>query len=172
MSSHMNEASTIRQVRLILILFVVALFISGATAIPLRFELGILDSIAGEGTSIARIWPSLARWVTRVHDALEEMTDKHAFLAYGYDWLAFGHFAIAVIFLGAVRDPVRNRWIVEGGIIACVLVVPYAIVFGQIRGIPIFWRAIDALFGVVGIIPLWYVRRKLVRLEARQAALA
>jgi len=167
-----NEASTLRRVRLILILFVVALFISGATAIPLRFELGILDSIAGDGTSIARIWPSLARWITRVHDALEEMTDKHAFLAYGYDWLAFGHFAIAVIFLGAIRDPVRNRWTVEAGMIACVLVVPYAIVFGQIRGIPIFWRVIDTLFGIVGIIPLWYVWRQLMRLEASQGALA
>lgn len=89
---------------------------------------------------------------------------------YGYDWLAFGHFAIAVIFLGSIRDPLRNRWIVEAGMIACMLVIPYAIVFGQIRGIPIFWRVIDTLFGIVGIIPLWYVRRQLVRLEESPGA--
>ena len=161
----MNEAYSLRRVRLMFILFVAALVISGATAIPLRFELGILDSMAGEGTSIARAWPSLGRWISRVHEALEEMAAKHAFLAYGYDWLAFGHFAIAIIFVGAIRNPLRNRWVVEAGMIACALVIPYAIVFGQVRGIPIFWRAIDALFGIVGIIPLWYVRRQLVRLE-------
>ena len=78
--------------------------------------------------------------------------------------------SIAVFFLGALRDPGRNRWIVEAGMIACILVVPYAIVMGQIRGIPIFWRAIDTLFGIIGIVPLWFVRRQLVEIEqARQA---
>ena len=31
-------------------------------------------------------------------------------LAYGTDWLAFSHLVLAVVFLGAWRDPVRNRW--------------------------------------------------------------
>jgi hypothetical protein len=168
--SHMNEHRMLRRVRLLLVLFVIGLLISGATAIHLRAELNLLDKIAGEGTTIARLWPSLGSWITRVHDALREMGIRYPFLAYGYDWLAFGHFAIAVFFLGALRDPGRNRWIVEAGMIACILVVPYAIVMGQIRGIPIFWRAIDTLFGIIGIVPLWFVRRQLVEIEqARQA---
>jgi hypothetical protein len=161
----MNKEQSLRLIRLLLVLFVIALVISGATAIPLRFELSILDSVVGQGTAIARIWPAMGMWVSRVYDALEEMSSKHAFLAYGYDWLAFGHFAIAVFFLGAIHDPIRNRWVVEAGMIACILVIPYALVFGQIRGIPIGWRLIDTLFGIIGILPLWYVRRQLVRLE-------
>ena len=51
-------------------------------------------------------------------------------LFYSTDWLAFGHFVIAIAFVGALRDPVRNRWLFDFGLIACVLVVPYAVVFG------------------------------------------
>jgi hypothetical protein len=42
--------------------------------------------------------------------------------------------------------------------IACVLVVPYALIFGAIREIPMFWRIIDCSFGVFGFLPLWYCR--------------
>lgn len=166
----MNESPSLQKIRIILIFFIIALVVSGATAIPLRFELGILDSLVGESTGMARAWPSLAMWISRVHRSLEEMAAEYAFLAYGYDWLAFGHFTIAVIFMGTIKDPVRNRWIIEAGMIACILVIPYAVIFGQIRGIPIIWRLIDTLFGILGIIPLWYVRRLIVLEEKSQRA--
>ncbi len=60
---------------------------------------------------------------------------------------------------GAIRDPVHNIWIFAFGMIACVLVVPYAFVFGATRGIPIWWRLIDCSFGILGAIPLLYVLR-------------
>jgi len=41
---------------------------------------------------------------------------------------------------------------------ACLLVVPYAFVFGGLRGIPVYWRLIDCSFGIIGIVPLWYCR--------------
>jgi hypothetical protein len=109
------------------------------------------------------LWPSLAEWISRVHAALSELDSRHPFLAYGYDWLAFGHFAIAVFAAGALRDPRRNLWIIEAGMIACVLVIPYALIMGQVRGIPMYWRLIDSLFGIVGLVPLWTARRWLVR---------
>lgn len=90
-------------------------------------------------------------------------------MAYGTDWLAFGHFAIAVVFIGVLRDPVRNVWILTFGMIACVLVVPYAFVFGAVRGIPIYWRLIDCSFGVFGFIPLWLCRKWVKELEIQAA---
>jgi hypothetical protein len=77
-------------------------------------------------------------------------------MAYGTDWLAFGHFVIAIAFIGALRDPVRNRWLFLFGMISCVLVIPYAIICGAVRGIPFYWRLIDCSFGVVGVFPLWF----------------
>jgi NhaP-type Na+/H+ or K+/H+ antiporter len=38
--------------------------------------------------------------------------------------------------------------------IGCVLVIPYALLFGAIRQIPWWWRLIDCSFGVRGIVPL------------------
>ena len=69
-----------------------------------------------------------------------------------------------------MRDPVRNRWVIDFGIIACLLIIPYALVFGGIRGIPVWWRLIDCSFGLFGLIPLWLARRGTQRLEGMQGA--
>lgn len=156
-------------IRGILIFFVFALVISGLTAIPLRFELGLLDTFLGEGTYVEEVLPSLSSWISLVHRALEAMTQTYPFLAYGYDWLAFGHFAIAIAFLGAINDPVKNRWGIEFGMIACALIIPYALIFGEIRGIPMMWRVIDMLSGIIGILPLYLARKMTLRLEVARA---
>ena len=75
-------------------------------------------------------------------DALTQTQLQHPLLFYGTDWLAFGHFVIAIAFIGALRDPVRNRWLLDFGLIACGLVIPFALVFGGRRGIPFWWRLI------------------------------
>jgi len=153
-------------IRTILIFFVLALGISGFTAIPLRFELNILNSIAGNGTIVEDSIPLLAAWITLVHNAIENLYQDYAFLAYGYDLLAFGHFVIAIACLGAINNPVRNRWVIEFGMIGCVLIIPYAFIFGQIRGIPLLWRVIDMLFGIFGIIPLYVARKMTLEMES------
>ena len=165
----MSKAHYLRRIRAFILFFIFALSISGLTAIPLKFELSILNSLFGEGTGIERIFPSITFWISNVHRAFEQLHSQYPFLAYGYDWLAFGHFVIAIAFIGPLKDPVKNRWVVEFSMIACVLVVPYAILFGEIRGIPIFWRFIDTLFGLVGIIPLWMVRKYILELETASA---
>ena len=162
----MDTKQRLLWIRRILVFFVLALAVSGFTAIPLRFELNILNSFAGEGTIVEDAIPLLASWISLVHRAIDELYQDYAFLAYGYDWLAFGHFVIAIAFLGAVKDPVRNRWVIEFGMIACVLILPYAFFLGKIREIPMLWRVIDMLFGIFGIIPLYFARRMTLELEA------
>jgi hypothetical protein len=106
-----------------------------------------------------------------VRDALIDTNSKYPFLAYGTDWLAFAHFVIAIAFIGPLRDPVKNIWVIEFGMIACVLVVCFALIMGPIRGIPPGWSLIDCSFGVIGIIPLWICRRAIARLPgAHQVA--
>jgi len=53
-----------------------------------------------------------------------------------------------------LRDPVKNLWVVEFGMIACILVIPTAFIFGPMRVFPLFWRLIDSSFGIFGIILL------------------
>jgi hypothetical protein len=89
-----------------------------------------------------------------VHDGVVETNRSYPFMAYGTDWLAFAHLVIAIAFIGPLIDPIRNRWVLQFGTIACIGVIPLALIAGRIRGIPPYWRLIDCSFGIVGVIPL------------------
>ena len=91
------------------------------------------------------------------------------FIAYGTDWLAFAHLVIALAFWGPLRDPVRNVWVVQFGMIACIAVIPLALIAGPIRGIPWGWQLVDISFGVVGVVPLLFAYAGIRRL-ARPAS--
>ena len=150
-----------KRIRVVVLLFIIGLVISGVTAIPLQIEVHQLASHFGETpTSV------MSQWLSKVDAALTDVARNHQFLFYGTDWLAFGHFMIALVFVGALRDPVRNKWLFTFGLIACALVIPYAFIFGTVRGIPMFWRLIDCSFGVIGAIPLFLSRRYVEELEA------
>ena len=166
----MNRTQTLgRRIRWLTWFFIVGLVESGVTAIPLNLEVDRLINFLGieEWGSQPIDNYSLETWLFRVRDGLDETQSQHPFLFYGTDWLAFGHFVIAVAFIGALRDPVRNRWLFDFGLIACAQVVPYAIIFGGMRGIPVWWRLIDCSFGVFGAVPLWFCRKWTNELERR-----
>jgi hypothetical protein len=158
----MNHELTLhRRIRWLTWLFISGLFLSGATAIPLLPEVNWLAEHFGAD----RQFPLLADWLLRVRDALAQTQAQQPFLFYGTDWLAFGHFMIALVFVGALRDPVRNRWLFDFGLLACALLIPYAFIFGGWRGIPLWWRLVDCSFGVFGFIPLWFCRKWTLELE-------
>jgi hypothetical protein len=150
-----RERILLCRIRRLTWLFIIGLVLSGVTAIPLPGELNLLADFAGSRNGSSAV----AGWILRVRDAVTDMESRHPFLFYGTDWLAFGHFVIAIAFFGALRNPIRNRWLFDFGLIACVLVIPYALVFGGLRGIPFWWRLLDCSFGVAGAVPLWFCRK-------------
>jgi hypothetical protein len=155
-----------RRVRLLLLLFIAGLVVSGLTAFPLVTELRWLTGLlgAGPGTRPEEV-TGVLRWLVTVRDALVATNDRYPFLAYGTDWLAFAHLVIAVAFVGPLRDPVRNRWVVTFGMIACAGVIPLALIAGAVRGIPFYWRLIDCSFGIGGAVLLWPCARAIQELE-------
>jgi hypothetical protein len=159
-----SEAGRLLHIRLLLVLFIIGLVLSGLTAFPLVWEVRVLTSWFGETTTIGHALPRLAHWLCLVRASLEAAQREYPFLAYGTDWLAFAHLVIAVAFIGPLKDPIRNIWVIEFGIIACLLVVPLALICGSLREIPFFWRLIDCSFGVAGIIPLAIIRRLILGL--------
>lgn len=161
-----ERASILRKLRLLLGLFTIALVLSGLTAFPLKTEIEHVVAIRGlEHIAAVEAANGFDRWILTVRDGLQESYARYPWLAYGTDWLAFAHLVIAVFFIGAIIDPVRNRWILQAGIIACVLVVPLALIGGAVRHIPVGWRLIDCSFGVFGVIPLLYSVRLTRSLE-------
>ncbi|MFK0257211.1 hypothetical protein [Streptomyces sp. NPDC090445] len=154
----MSERNALRRrIRAWLILFIVCLVLSGLTAFPLVTELRWANSLVSHA------------WLARVGEGLDHADAQYPFLLYGNDWLAFAHLVIAVFFYGVLRDPVRNIWIIEAGMIACAGVIPLALICGPIRDIPFGWSLIDMSFGVFGVIPLIALRRLVKRLEALPA---
>jgi len=147
--------TALQRIRIWLSIFIVGLVISGVTAFPLTWEVGVLVNWFGDGGYY------FTDWLRTVHKGLIERDKNYPFLAYGTDWLAFAHLVIAIAFIGPWKDPVRNIWVIEFGIIACVLVVPFALIAGPIRGIPFGWQLIDCIFGAVGVVPLLFVVREI-----------
>lgn len=163
-----TDVQRLRRIRLVLGSFVIALVLSGLTAFPLLWEIRTLTSWFGDGTKVGAAFPGLAHWLAYVREGLEVSAREYPFLAYGTDWLAFAHLVIAIAFVGPLIDPVKNIWVVEFGMIACILVVPLALICGPIRGVPFFWQLLDCSFGVVGLIPLVVVRQMTRNLAAAQ----
>jgi hypothetical protein len=160
----MHPSPQLRSIRIWLALFIVGLVLSGITAFPLEHETAWL---AGTLAAHPVLPAGIVLWIDRVHQALYQDSLHAPFLAYGTDWLAFAHLVLAVAFLGPLVDPVRNKWVLQFGIIACAGVFLLALIAGPIRGIPIAWRLIDCSFGAFGAIPLMIVLRKTNRLEAQ-----
>lgn len=162
----MIPTSHLRRIRFWLAIFVVGLVLSGITAFPLETELRWFDALLHTNAlcSFAESTHMLA-WIDRVDHALTESNARYPFLAYGTDWLAFAHLVIALAFIGPFIDPVRNKWVIHFGLIACGSVIPLALIAGPIRGIPLFWRLIDCSFGICGSIPLLICNRSIRALE-------
>jgi hypothetical protein len=161
----MSESQLLRSVRLWLCLFILGLVLSGLTAFPLESEAAWLADFL---TRYPLLPNDVVLWLNTVHEALHNNSVNYPFLAYGTDWLAFAHFVLAIAFIGPMIHPVRNKWVLQFGMIACIGVVPLALVAGTLRGIPLVWRLIDCSFGIFGSIPLLVCLNRVKRLESFQ----
>ena len=155
----MKETNLKLRIRICLWIIITGLALSGITAFPLESELAILkDHLSA--TSL------MGGWINSSYNAIKTTNDRFPWLSYGTDWLAFAHLVIAVVFIGPLRDPVKNIWVIHFGMIACIGVFPLAFIAGTIRSIPFFWQLIDCSFGVIGFVPL-YLCHKYIRLLER-----
>src|SRR5687768_10526728 len=98
-----------RQIRLRIVLIIAGLVFSGVTAFPIEWELQIVSQWISECQ-----WDNLfSHWIERAYEGVAKTNSEYPFIAYGSDWLGFAHLVIAIVFIGPLRDPIRNRWVVE-----------------------------------------------------------
>ncbi len=163
----MPEAAAIFRYRVAMGLFILGLLISGITAFPLLHEMRLLADWLGLAKDVLPDdHTGVAFWILTIKNGLEGMYAEHPWIAYGTDWLAFGHIVIALFFVHPWLRPKESRPVIYTGIVACLLVVPLALICGPIRGIPFYWRLIDCSFGVIGIVPLLYCLSLLKYMDA------
>ncbi|MEO7211975.1 hypothetical protein [Mucilaginibacter sp.] len=144
-----NYARILRRIKTCIKIIIAGLFLSGITAFPLETELHLLANLSGAAPEY------MHSWINVVYQGVRLSNQAYPFLSYGTDWLAFAHIMLAVLFIGPLRNPEKNIWVIEFGMIACVAILPLAFIMGPIRGIPFFWTLVDCSFGAVGIIPLY-----------------
>ena len=147
------------RIKALIIFFIIGLVLSGITAFPIETQLEAAMNYIHYLPGIMQLW------LTQIYFAVKTTNAQYAYLSYGTDWLAFAHIVIAVAFIGPLRDPVKNIWVIEFGMIACVMVFPLAFIAGAIREIPMFWKLIDCSFGALGLIPLYICYRYIKQLE-------
>ncbi|WP_315813970.1 hypothetical protein [Paraflavitalea speifideaquila] len=158
----MTPQKRLRRIRAMILFFVIMLVLSGITAFPVYTQLKwamdheVLSRDSLIGAFLYQVWLGV-----------KAANDQYPFLFYGFDWLAFAHIVIGMAFIGPYRDPVRNIWVIEWAMLACVVVFPLALIAGPIRGIPWFHILIDCCFGVFGLIPLWITRKWIKQLAAQ-----
>lgn len=152
-----------KQIKNLLLLFIVFLVLSGITAFPIESELQFLSSHASFLPMV------MQNWLSTIYNAVQQTNAQYPYLSYGTDWLAFAHLVIATAFIGPLKDPVKNVWVIQFGMIACILVFPLAFIAGPLRHIPLYWQLIDCSFGVLGFFPLYSCYRKIKELERIQA---
>ncbi|WP_448701840.1 hypothetical protein ACFGVR_06250 [Mucilaginibacter sp. AW1-3] len=148
-----------RRIKICITMVIIGLAVSGITAFPIETELALL---AKPGTGV------MNHWLNTIYGAIKTTNQTYPWLSYGTDWLAFAHIMLAVLFIGPLRNPVKNIWVIEFGMIACVSIFPLAFIAGGIRGIPVFWRFIDCSFGVIGIIPLYLSYTTIKKINTKQ----
>jgi hypothetical protein len=151
-----------RRIKLYIWIVIVGLFLSGVTAFPIETELALFINHSSIQNAI------ITAWLNKVFQAISATNTEYPFLSYGTDWLAFAHIMLAVLFVGPLRDPVKNIWVIEFGLIASIAIFPLAFIAGHIRGIPFFWTMIDCSFGIVTLallIPCYQNIKKLRSLE-------
>ena len=127
-----------------IILFQVGLLISGITAFF------IPEGMPTVLWMTEHSFPALLPWLKTVSHSVDYISSDATHLLYGYDWLGFAHVLFAILFVGALREPERNRFLLDFGLVACALIIPTAFIAGHFRGIPPLWSFLDSLFGVIG----------------------
>ncbi len=147
-----------------MILFMAAaIIISGVTAFPVETELAWL-------LRYPSLVPGFAEeWLKNVYVALQETNREYPMLAYGFDWLAFAHIVIAMAFVGPYKDPIKNEWVIDWAMLACLAVFPLAFIAGPVRQVPLFHIIIDCAFGFFGLIPLYICKRWIQQLKKQKA---
>ncbi len=143
-----DETRLRRKIRTAVVFIIIGLLLNGISAIPLQAELKILLS------NPDALPPFLRNWWTYVNSGINDTAKNYPFMRYGFDWLAFAHLMIAIAFIGPLKDPVKNQWVVQWGIITAAFSLVMALCWERLRDIPFWWSLVDAFIAVVALIIL------------------
>ena len=159
MTNYANPEKLRGRIKAAIVITIIGLLLNGFTSVPLRTELDILLSKPDSLPQFLRDW-----WVY-VYQGVLETSEKYNFMRYGFDWLGYAHLIIAIAFIGPYRDPIKNQWVVQWGMIAAGLGILMAFGWERMRDIPVWWSFIDAGISYFAFVVLWLCNRWISKLK-------
>lgn len=161
----MDAKKTLRVIRVCLVLFFLGILFGLHTVVFVEVETALFAKFLGRGTWMAQTLPVVSTWIDTLYVSITESYRAYPVMAYCMDWLSYACIVFALFIVGAIRDPVRNVWIIQVYLAGCVLASLLPWVVGPMRGVPVFWRVLDGSFGVMGFMILFVAYRLTRRLE-------
>ncbi|MCK5127447.1 MAG: hypothetical protein KAR42_14420 [candidate division Zixibacteria bacterium] len=157
-----SQHNPLKRAKFMLWIIVFGLLVSAVTIWPAISELKFaVQLVWGDSQPVS----VLHSFIIQAIEGLEKTQTKYLFMLYAHDWLAFAHIVLAILFAGAIRNPVKNIWIVQCGLIMCMLVPVLAIICIPLRGLPWVWFWVDFTFALLAGLPLWIALRDIRRAE-------
>ena len=104
-------------------------------------------------------------WLRHIQLQLGRDSHRHPMLHYGADLFAFVELAFALVLISPLRNPVRNQWVIQSGILACCCLIPFALILGPWHGLPMAWRIVSCVVALCGIAPLMLCRHYITLYE-------
>lgn len=148
-----------KTIRFHLVLFVIILALSGITAFPIQTEINYMYA------NLKHFPLEFHEWITRLYNNMNSTPDV---MFYGTDWLAFAHIVISLFFVPVYLDPIKHKANLYVAMAACFMIFPLAFICGPIRNIPFFHQLIDCSFGVIGMLYLYFILKKINKLQVQQ----
>jgi len=162
----MNKSKTLKKIRFWLLVFFLGLLFSLHTVVFVEIETTLFAQYLGSGTFMERTFPFISSWIETLNTSISETYNTYPVMAYCMDWLSYACVVFAIFMIGAIKDPIRNIWIIQVYMIACILGFLLPFIAGPFREIPIFWRFIDSSFGIIGFLILLRPYMLFKKLEA------
>ena len=148
-----------------LVLFFLGVLFGLHTVVFVEAETAFFVKYLGSGTAFSEKLPFISSWIDTLYVSVSNTYETYPVIAYCMDWLSYACVVFAIFMIGAIRQPVKNVWIVQVYLIACLLAAVLPFVAGPFRDIPIFWRFIDGSFGIIGFLILLPAYRLIKKLE-------
>jgi len=165
-----SDKKTLRKIRIYLVIFFLGILFGMHTVVFVQPETAFFVKHFGPGTFVDEKIPFVAAWIENLYISIHETSANYPAIAYCMDWLSYACIVFAIFMIGAIKDPVKNIWIIQTYMLACLMAAALPFIAGPFREIPIFWRFLDGSFGVIGFLVLLPPYKLTKSLAASQTA--
>jgi len=165
----MEQTKTLKHIRFWLILFFLGILFGLHTVVFVEAETAFFAKHLGHGTTMEATLPVVSDWIEQLYTSVSETYTKYPAMAYCMDWLSYACIVFAIFIIGAIKNPVKNIWIIQVYMIACFLAFLLPFIIGPMRHIPVFWRFLDSSFGLAGLVILLIAYQLTKKLQRAQS---